>query len=317
MAKWLHQILRAKPTSYNSSLILNLLGFQLARTAFFNFRRVARWPKKISAEYQPALDRFIRDGVLVVPDFFSPDDYRHLKEEFARLKADFHRSGQELPPRAYKLSLSDKRVSPKTRELIFRNPMIRQIALGFLNRPYHLPWLANYHQITVDASELHVAKNGGTNNLHFDAPLRVLKVFFYISDTDESNGAFRYCYGSQKRGLKKLFYEYRRSIRYALNRYNKNHGGEYYDGEPWVKIDEKEMRALGLKETSVSGRGNTLIFANTGGYHRRGDHQTPGDRETIEINFRPVESLRNSLYPLEQAVRSWLSPRRKEIHVGA
>ena len=50
-------------------------------------------------------------------------------------------------------------------------------------------------------------------------------------------------------------------------------------------------------------KGNTLIMVDTGGFHRRGEIHSIIPRETIEINFRSIDTLTNALYPLEQLLR--------------
>lgn len=296
--KFISRLLHLKPTMYSESVTLNLAGMQLYRTFFFYLRRVFRLPKSAPPECEPYLEALERDGFVAIPNFFPAEDHARVSEEYRRLAPEFRRDAAEVPvPRVSRMNISDKRVSLAVRNLFINNPVINAMPVAFLNRPYHPPLDARFTHVSCSQEEMSMPRNGGTNNLHFDAPLRVLKAFYFISDADEQNGTFTYCLGSQKRNsLKRLLFEYRLSFRYAMNRYNKDHGGEYSDNEPWVKITEEEMKKNGLTETPVRVKGNTLVFANTGGFHRRGAFQAPGVRESVEINFRDIESPRNTMY---------------------
>lgn len=292
---------------YSNSLILNVLGMQFYRVLFFYLRRVLRTPKRIHSQYAQYLETFNRDGILAIPNFFPDDIYAQIKEEYRQLSPEFTRDDSEIPlPHVDRLSINDKIVSPSFRDHFINNPILKAMPRTFLNRNYNLRLEAHLVRIYCSKEELALPKNGGTNNLHFDAPLRVLKAFFYLSDTNEKNAALHYCIGSQKRSsLKRLLFEYKLSIRYAFNRWNPEHQGEYLDNEPWVKITESEMEEHGLEEKAVAVKGNTMVFVNTGGFHRRGAFLEPGVRETIEINFRNAESPRNDLYFLEKKIRSF------------
>jgi hypothetical protein len=296
------KLFRLKPTMYSGSVVLNTLGMQWYRIFFFYMRRILRLPKSITPQYASHLAALERDGVVAIPDFFSDEDSARIRQEYQGLAPQFRRDDAEIPiPHVDRMNIHDRRVSPYVRDLFLKNPMIRAVSTAFLNRPYNPPLDARFTRIYCNQEELNRPANGGTNNLHFDAPLRVLKAFYFIGDANEENGTFYYCLGSQKRNtLKRLLFEYKLSVRYAMNRGNTEHGGEYMDNEPWVKITKEEMEQHGLKETPMVVRANTMLFANTGGFHRRGLFRSPGARESVEINFRDIESLRNTFYPLKK-----------------
>ncbi len=300
------KFLNLKPSMYSRSVVLNVLGMQFYRTLFFYLRRVLRAPKRIKPQFAQYLKTLERDGILVIPNFFPEDVYNEIKEEYRRLSLEFRRDDSEIPfPHVDRMSFHDKRVPDFLRQHFLNNPILKELPRSFLNRNYNLRLEAYLVKIYCNQDELALPKNGGTNNLHFDAPLRVLKGFYYLNDADERNGPLQYCLGSQKRNsLKRLLWEYKLSVRYAFNRWNPDHQGEYLDNEPWVKITEGEIKAHELKEKVVSVKRNTMVFVNVGGFHRRGEFLEPGVRETIEVNYRNAESPRNDLYFLEKKFRS-------------
>ncbi len=308
MKQFFLKILRSKPSMYSKSFVLNVLGMHWFRILFFYVRRVARIPKYIAPPYAKYLRELEEHGIVVIPNFFSNEDFSRFRKEFEDLRPYFERDTSEiLLPHVDRLSLRDRRVSDFTKNLFLENALIAEIARDFLNREYHLPWQGFMTRIYINQEELNLPKNGGTNNLHFDAPLRVLKFFYYVSDTDEENAAFTYCRGTQKRNsLKRLWFEYVLSLRYVRNRNNSGHKGEYLDGEPWVTVKPEEIDKYKLYGAPVAGKANTLVIANTGGFHKRGAFQKPGLRETVEINFRDAETLRNDFFSLEKKIKESL-----------
>ena len=305
MKRFVTKILHAKPTMYSSSVVLNVLGMQVYRTFFFYIRRVGRLPQHVSEQYQSNLDTLNKKGVVAVPNFLPVDDYEHIKREYQALYPQFKNDPSEIAlPHVERMSLTDKRVSDRTRELFMNNPMVKAMALGYLNRQLHLPLQVQYTRIFCSQEELNLPQNGGTNNVHFDGPLHIFKCFYYLTDTNENNAAFYYCLSSNRRlSLKRIWLEYRLSIRYALNKWNPDTRGEYTSNEPWVKITPEEMKKYNLEESIMAVKGNTMVFADVGGFHRRGEFRIPGVRETIEINYRNIETLRNSFYPIEQRLK--------------
>lgn len=292
-----------QPSMYSGSVVMNALGMQWYRILFFYLRRAIRISKTISSQYKPYLKMLERDGIVAIPNFFSNEDFAFVRQEYDKLSKDFkpdHHSAIPLP-HVDRMNIHDKMVSPQVRDLFMKNQLISSMATAFLNRQYRLRFAAHITRIYCNQDELTLPQNGGTNNLHFDAPTRVLKAFYYLSDTDVKNAALNYCLSSHKRNsLRRLWLEYKLSIRYALNRSNTNHDGEYLDKEPWVKLTQEEMNSNGLKESAMAVKGNTLVLVDVGGFHRRGSFLAPGVRETIEISYRSIESARNSLYILRK-----------------
>lgn len=300
----------AKPSMYSKSIILNLLGMQWYRIIFFYLLRVLRPTKKIQPKYEKYLKELEKEGVVAIPNFFSEEDYQKLLEEYERLIPLFSDTNHGLLPHVDGMNIHDKRVSSATKQLFLNNELINSIVPAYLNRKLHLPTPIEFNRIYCSKDEASLPKNGGTNNLHFDAPMRIAKAFYYIHDINEDNGALRYCKKSQKRNsLKRLLFEYKLSVRYAINKWNKNDEGEYKDNDPWVAITEKEIKKHNLKEEPISGKGNTLVIFDVGGFHRRGDNYSV-TRDTVQINYRNINTIRNEFYPIEKKLLKLMAKNR-------
>ena len=117
------------------------------------------------------------------------------------------------------------------------------------------------------------------------------KAWLYLNDIDERNGAFIFCKGSQKMTPARLAYEYEASIRVARNRHTSSNNGLLR------KPTQRQISAMKLRETSMCGKANTLLIANTQGFHRMGEFSDERPREKIYICFRDVESAQNRRTP--------------------
>lgn len=313
LKKALAGVLHKKPSMYTSSVILNVLGAQPFRTLFLYLRIKGRPQTKVPKEYAPVLAELEKNGIVAIPNFLGPEDYQKFKAEFDALAPTFPPDYSEIAlPHVDRLSVHDARVSAFTKNIFLNSPLINSVMRSYLNRTYHFPYSAYLTKIYINQEELDKPKNGGTNNLHFDAPTRVLKFFYYVTDTTEENSALYYCLGTHRRNsLSRLWFEYKLSIRYAMNKWNPNNEGEYLAADPWVKLTPAEIEKYSLKETVMAVKGNTLVAADVGAFHRRGEFKKPGVRETVEINFREIETTRNSFYPLEKKVLGMLGKGKK------
>ncbi len=299
-------VVNAKPTTYSHSLVLNVLGMHMYRTLFFYLWRVVRIPKKVKAQYAKEFAALERDGMVVMPNFFSEEDYKKIKDEYFALLPKFRPNESPIPlPHVDAIGILDPNVSDFFRDSFAENEVIRELTTAYLNRKFHLPMHAGLKKMYCkNEEEIKSPKNGGTNNLHYDIPARLMKGFFYITDTSRPNAALKYCVGTHKRNsLKRLWLEYKLSVRFARNKSNPNNNGEYRDGEPWVVITEEEKRDNNIVEKDFEVKGNTLVLMDAGAFHRRGEFLSTTPRETVEINYRSIDTLKNTFYPLEKLLR--------------
>lgn len=315
LKRFISKIVHSKPTMYSSSVILNLMGWHWIRIAVFYLWRILRIPQPVSIKYAGYVEELKKNGVVAIPNFFPDEDFKLIQEAFDSLMPEFSSDPSEIGlPHVERMNIHDKRVPGRVQDLITENDVLKNVSRIYLNREYHFPIQAYLTRIYCSEEEVSLPKNGGTNNLHFDAPLRVLKAFYYVSDTTKDNAPFTYCYKSFNRfDLKRLLFEYMLSIRYALNRWNPKTRGEYTVGEPWVTITDKEKKDNNLIEVPVTGKANTLVIVNTGGFHRRGAFLKGGERRTIEINYRSMDTLRNNFYDWEKELRVLFGKQQAEL----
>lgn len=100
--------------------------------------------------------------------------------------------------------------------------------------------------------------------LHSDTFHPTVKAWLFLDDVDEGNGPFTYVPGSHRLSWRRLGWEYRKSISWRELQ-------DPYSKKGSLRLTDSERRDLGLGEpVRHRVRRNTLIIANTHGFHCRG-----------------------------------------------
>lgn len=129
-------------------------------------------------------------------------------------------------------------------------------------------------------------------NLHSDSPYPKFKCWIYINDINENNGAFQYVEYSNKITDKMLdfYYNFSNLQRTDPNFINHTeHGKNGKIGSPRLFINNINNENLILKEMnlkppiSLNYPKNTLIIANTFGFHKRGFCKEKNRRIMLEL----------------------------------
>ncbi|MBS1517231.1 MAG: phytanoyl-CoA dioxygenase family protein [Bacteroidetes bacterium] len=278
------------PSLYSGGLLLNILGFHVIRTIFLSAWRLK--PKNLNGRYKEILEILKQDGIVVIPDFFPRDQFDEIKKEYENLYADwkpsdftyekFNNRQKKFPE--YFETIAERFVTPDTPAFVkyfMNNEMIREVTSSIVHRrirtrPYHHFWFLQSRNPDKKVDRLHIASFP-----HADVPYPTIKVFLYLNDVDESNAAYTYAKGSHKLTLKRIMLEYKLSVRYSRN------------GDD--KVTEEELNLLGYRSEHICGKANTLFISNNMGYHNRGIFSTTMPRITAQLDYRNLESWRNTL----------------------
>lgn len=281
------------PGLYSGGVLLNILGLQPLRTIYRTLWRTK--PKKVRKEIQKYVDELDRDGIVVIPDFLPKEQFEALKKEFDEsysgwnpLEYDISKlTNRQKVFNEYFENIAEKFIQPDTpafMNFFVNNKDILDISCAAVHRknrlvPHrHFWYLQRRNLDNENASNLHSAAFP-----HADVPYPTVKVFLYLNDVDESNAAYIYARGSHKMSLKRLFFEYKLSIKYAKTKND-------------IVTEEDLLNKLGYKCEHICGKANTLFISNNMGYHNRGQFKTMEPRLTAQIDFRHLESWRNILY---------------------
>jgi hypothetical protein len=273
-------------------VIVNQLGYQVFRAVYKNVGWHLRRPS-IDAAVQPFVSALDRDGCITIPDFLEP-------EQFAQVRADYEKSRANLPYEVHVVEdngtqeamldlTSCQREVPNVWSFV-NNERLRSIVSGALRRPISARpriWLKYWQKL-----ESYVPKGPGHiiggNYVHADMHYPTFKAFFYLNDVDERNGAFEFVLGSHKMTPARVAYEYDASVRVARSRERGEYGNGTYSLTR-MPTPAQARRLGGLRPTPMCGRANTLVLANTEGFHRQGDFLPGTVREAVYMCFRSSE----------------------------
>src|SRR5690606_34727111 len=125
-------------------------------------------------------------------------------------------------------------------------------------------------------------RNGGDRgrpdpqkNLHSDTFHPTMKAWYFIDDVREDAGAFTYVPGSHRSTPARLRWEYARSL-------TARDGPDRYAARGSLRVSPSELSSMGLGAPRRFGvRANTLVIANTPGFHARGPSSAPSSRREI------------------------------------
>jgi hypothetical protein len=256
------------------SPVLNRLGAQVLRAAvaeaWLRLRRFARYPS-----LTPEQRKFVEEGVIIVPNFLSSADFERLKGEFERVFAtpelhEVHRLGQTLQKESAPAATDPAR-SSILKDIVSDARLLRLFSIGE-GRPVEEPHCA-FEVIEHGPQVTKANRDEDPNLVHCDVFYATHKGWIFLDDVSMEDGPFCFLKGSQHINLKRLLFEYRRT----------NDGCA--DRGSW-RLNEEEKRFFGLETFKATIPRNTLIIANTCGFHNRGDGMPGRTRRALRFQVR-------------------------------
>lgn len=111
--------------------------------------------------------------------------------------------------------------------------------------------------------------------LHADTFHPTMKAWYFLTDVAEDEAPFTYVPGSHRLTPERLAWEKARSLAAP-------EGVDHLSARGSMRVREEELQGLGLpKPMALAVKANTLVVADTGGFHARGPSARPATR--IEI----------------------------------
>ncbi len=271
---WLFELLTGGKSFKDNPLIgnnwLNRLGLHVLR--YLLAHAVARVRRAQLALTVPATLRaqFRRDGYLIIENFLPQDLFVQLKADCYRGNGQCRQLTQaDTLTQRYLLDEATAQTKPST-QLFLQFPRLR--ALLRYTAASNLPTLS-YAQVIR-----HGARAAGADpqkTLHSDTFHPTMKGWLFLQDVVPEDGPFTYVPGSHRLSWRRLCWEYRKSI--SIRR--KPDG---FSEKGSLRISSAELEMLGLPQPkAMTVPANTLVLADTHGFHARGEAQPGRSRREI------------------------------------
>ena len=124
--------------------------------------------------------------------------------------------------------------------------------------------------------------------IHADVFYPTFKAFIYLNDVSKENGSFVYVPYSHIMSFGRLLFEYLLSIIYTFSvLVNKTKTDDPQLDIPQPhKFSQNWMKYKDFKPLPIEAKKNTLILANTMGYHGRSKFIINKSRKILFLNFR-------------------------------
>lgn len=264
----------------------NRLGLHVARILVADALDHVRWALHSPMERDRTWISTLRhDGVVAIPEFLAPDQFAAVRDEVTTTIAD---SLERFPPRdnttpgfgakePFELGFDRfdggtlnryLSIGERTRDVVtserFRRLYSSAQGRGFRENAISIYYLR--HGSTVDLQKV----------LHRDTFHFTIKFWYFVNAVEHRHGPFMYVKGSNHSDPKRLAWEYLQANAAAERR----SGGAF-------RIEESELASLGLPPPTVfTVPANTLVIADTHGFHRRGDAEPGAERFSIYGGMR-------------------------------
>ena len=277
---WLVQLLSASKSFEQNPVIgsrlLNRLGLHVLRVMLAHGITRLRWMFLAPLLARSQRRMFHQQGYLMLTNYLPPDRFAALEAEVRSYRGEVRECVQGDTQTHHTL-LDDQalRDLPACRSLVH-------------DRAYRrvLHWAAvRYGQplIFIEQVRNGFVSNGGADpqkNLHADTFHPTMKSWLYLDDVTEANGPFAYVPGSNRLTWRRLVWEYRQSVlgRDLPDRYARRGS---------LRLTEQDRLELGLPEPQrFTVPANTLVIANTFGFHARSPAEKGSTRLAIFISSR-------------------------------
>jgi len=239
---------------------LNRMGLHVAR------RRIAaplgRYRRNRLAHLVSADDRaaLARDGFIIKQNFLDDETFRRLKAEI---------QGLNVPAREAVIGDTLTRLIPLDGRLLPRLPATKSVLEG---KPYRslISYVGSFRRRphlyvqTVFSKVLEDAPPDIQSFYHSDTFHPTVKSWFFLDDVSADSTPFTYVPGSHIANRRRMAWERRTSINAAK-------GDDRLTAEGSFRISEAEIRRLGYgAPVSLPVSANTLVVADTSGFHARG-----------------------------------------------
>ncbi|UTW54883.1 phytanoyl-CoA dioxygenase family protein [Kordiimonas sp. SCSIO 12610] len=252
------------------SRLLNILGLHILRVVLAHIAAHIRWFFLKPMMDEDEREAYHRDGFVLVPDFIDEETIQAITDKFDAM--DVH-PRQMVQGNTYtqRILLDDKVLQQSSPLSEVVNDSRLQDRLFYTGAKWHRPlmYIQRIRNGFVDG------KKDPQKTMHSDTFHPTMKAWLFLQDVEQKHGPFTYVKGSHRLSLKRLKWEYRRSIQAG----NISDG---YSEKGSFRADAQDLEEMELAAPKgITVKAGTLVIANTNGFHGRG--QANDGESRIEI----------------------------------
>lgn len=271
---WALQLFTGAKSFLDNPLIgsrrLNARGLHLARVKLA--AGLCAWRRRqlagaVRPEWREAFDR---DGFVVIPEIVPAHEFPALRAALLAYQAPAREMRQgDAITRRMAIDPAMLAAIPSLRTLLERPDVVAlfHYVAGFRTTPLHYIQTIVSHDGSNEADPQEA--------IHADSFHSSLKAWLFLNAVAEDEGPFTYVRGSHRFTRERLAWEHDRSLSdpRAIDRLSAR-------GSPRVSEHERAAMKLPVPE-GLAVVGNTLVVADTVGFHARGPSVRPGERVEI------------------------------------
>ena len=275
---WAAQVLTTAKSFVDNPILgnpaLNERGLHAARLAWAH--RLAQSRRRRLAHLLPAADRaaFDRDGFVVKRDFLPADGFAVLRAQVERFRGGMRETVQgNAVTRRTALSPGVLAQLPAVAQVLkmpeWRGPV--RYAASYDAEPItYIQTILTHATVGPDDPQCH---------LHADTFHPTVKAWLFLTDVDEEEGPFTYVAGSHRLTPEREAWERRTSLGIAQSDRLTQRGS--------FRVRPDELEGLRLPQaTKFTVPANTLVVADTHGFHARGVSARPSRRVELWASGR-------------------------------
>ncbi len=257
------------------SRFLNVLGVQVLRTvagrSIYNLR-----PTFVDETIKSYVEEVKSEGVVVVTDFLPTDHFDAVRKEYLQIFESHSRELKVLKHGPNTLEVAALRnfgesLLSNATKYFFHNTRLIAILEALEKHRLNFSSYSAFHRAFERLTQGSSGEKDPETELHSDIFYNTHKAWLYLDDVQMEDGPLVYVKRSNRLSLTQLYYVYKESCM-------ENNGSR--------RIIPSELERLGLKETVFTCPKNTLVIANTFGYHRRLRGQPGRRRPAIHVSLR-------------------------------
>jgi len=214
-------------------------------------------------------------GLVIQQDFLKDEYVKLVSEECALYPLVTFKTQENLLVGAH---------SPGLRHILIDSPL-KKVILSFIKAQDNQDAISKFRRNTFIQRVLNKMDDGDEQKvLHSDIFSPAIKFWYFPDEVKLEYGPFNYVKNSVDLTEPLLDFYYDQSNMIALDKWDRKRDRSHPEGS--MRIWDEELEQVGLERTPVAVKANTLVIANVGGFHARGDVTKEWTRNSVHGSIR-------------------------------